>query len=176
MKRRNLLTGAGGAVLLTALSAPVTASGHTNSPSSELDNVDPRELPAFAGGRKHGVVTATETVPDLGTFSVEFDCDTGEVTITNPDGSVTTRHAAELATEFQSMAKNGIPKDLPTSSPPISTQVSKSDVCPYFVSLVGTSHALVWARALALIAVNPAIGVLVALGQGAFYTWVSTHC
>lgn len=55
-------------------------------------------------------------------------------------------------------------------------RVSKEEVCPYVVSLVGAGHTAAWGEVLALAAVNPGVAFLALAGETAFWTWVSTHC
>lgn len=49
-------------------------------------------------------------------------------------------------------------------------------VCPYLVGLIGYGHGALWHHALVLAGVNPAIALLIGLGEAAFWIWVSTHC
>lgn len=137
---------------------------------------DRTEVPAFAGGTKHGVVGTSETLPGRGEFSARLDCDTGNLSITNPDGSITTKNVDDLATKLLDMLNRASREVLAALSGPRAYGISASDVCPYLTTVIGYGHAATWAYALTLIAVNPAIAILVGLGEAVLWTWVSTHC
>ncbi|APX33294.1 hypothetical protein BH708_11890 [Brachybacterium sp. P6-10-X1] len=176
MKRRQLFTGVGSATLLTVLGIPAIAHADDSTDAPALDGVDRTEVPAFAGGTKHGVVETTETISGHGTFSARLNCDTGDLTTTDPDGSITTKNVGDLTTKLQDMLNRASDEDLSALSGPSAYGISASDVCPYLTTVIGYGHAATWAYALTLIAVNPAIAILVGLGEAVFWTWVSTHC
>lgn len=176
MKRRQLFTGVGSATLLTVLGTPAIAHAEKPAEAPTVDGVDHTEVPVFAGGTKHGVVETTETIPGHGSFSARLDCDTGDLTISNPDGSVTTKNVNDVADELQNILNRASNEDRSALSGPQAYGVSASDVCPYLTTVIGYGHAATWAYALTLIAVNPAIAILVGLGEAVFWTWVSTHC
>lgn len=122
------------------------------------------------------MVDTTETLDGHGTFHARLDCDTGTLTITNPDGSVTEKDANQIAVELQEILDDADNEVRSALSGTQAHGISKSDVCPYLTTVIGYGHAATWAYALTLIAVNPAIAILVGLGEAVFWTWVSTHC
>lgn len=176
MKRRHLFTGAGSAALITALGIPAIANANNSAQDPGLENIDRSEVPAFAGGTKHDVVETAETISGYGTVSARLDCSTGDLTIINPDGSTSSKNVDTVATELQDMLNRASDLDLASLSGPQAQGISESDVCPYLVTVIGYGHAATWAYALTLIAINPAIAILVGLGEAVFWTWVSTNC
>lgn len=112
-----------------------------------------------------------------GDYRVDVDRGARTITVTNPDGA-TIKFGPDSSIWNGAANSMAISSATSTSSVnAVSTfSVSKSDVCPYIVSAVGTIHGMTWAAALALAAVNPAIAILVGLGQGFFWTWVASHC
>lgn len=176
MRRRQLFTASGGAALLAILGTPAAAHAGTNADPLGVNSVDKSDLPAFAGGTKHGVVETTETLDGRGTFHARLDCDSGALTITTPDGSVMEKDTGQITAELQEILDGASEEVRSALSGPQAYGISKSDVCPYLTTVIGYGHAATWAYALTLIAVNPAIAILVGLGEAAFWTWVSTHC
>ena len=59
----------------------------------------------------------------------------------------------------------------------VQLQASMEDrVTTSIVGLVGTGHMYAWGQVLTVASVHPAIGLVAALGEAAFWIWVSTHC
>lgn len=52
----------------------------------------------------------------------------------------------------------------------------KGTLCKTLVGALGAGHNSAWTAALALSAANPAIAILIAAGNGAFFAWLSTNC
>lgn len=182
MDRRSMI--AGGVTLAAALGVSQVASAESKPAlDSELD---PSRIPAFAGGQLTGVVSETIDVESDGQYSVEADLTTGEFTIARPDGTTVVEHGGTIVSriaELLAEGPDGEPKEGPAvrslgtgKQDEIVLRDLKSDVCPYLVGAIGGGHAAAWRAALALVPVNPAVGVIVGLGYGAFWIWVSTNC
>lgn len=145
------------------------------------DQVDLKEVPAFASGNKHGIVTDSITIDGNGKYSVVADLDSGEFTITNPDGTVTTTNGNDVAAQAQSFLERGVSEgkivgSISAEPGGYQTMGLKEDVCPYLVGAIGAGHQAAWRAALSLVTVNVAIAAVVSLGYWAFWIWVSTNC
>lgn len=182
MDRRSLI--AGGVTLAAALGVSQAARADS---APELDpELDPSKVPAFAGGKLTGIVTETIEVESDGQYSIEADLGTGEFTISRPDGTTVVEQGGAIVNRITELLVEG-PDREPAKGPAIRSLGTgdedgivlkdlKSDVCPYLVGAIGGGHAAAWRAALALVPVNPAVGVIVGLGYGAFWIWVSTNC
>ncbi|AKE39580.1 hypothetical protein [Corynebacterium camporealensis] len=136
----------------------------------------PSEIPAFLGGELHGLTTQTLSIDSHGDITATINNDTGEVTSTYPDGSIKTVTVEESAQALQNLLNEATPEQVASLQASMEARISKEQVCPYVVGLVGAGHAAAWGKVLALAAVNPAIAVLALAGESIFWTWVSTHC
>lgn len=177
MERRALLVSS--AALLAAVAVPTGAMAEprlATTPSNS--DIDDAQIPAFAGGKKSGVVTDTYEVEGEGVYSIEMNLDTGEGVITAPDGSTKAVDGESLATQAQEYLERGQSEGKTVAAPTggMQTMGLKEDVCPYLVGAIAGGHAAAWRAALVLVGANPAIGIVMGLGYGAFWIWVSTNC
>ncbi len=168
-------------IAVSMYTVPAQAMAAESSPQQTLAGTQPvsdnlSETPAFLGGELHGLTTQTLSVDGYGDIVATIDNDSGEITGTYPDGSTKTITAVDGARVLQDRLSDGTPEQIANLQVSMQSRISKAQVCPYVVGLVGTGHAFAWGQVLALAAVNPAIALLAALGEGAFWVWVSTHC
>lgn len=80
-------------------------------------------------------MTDSITIDGRGEFSVVADLDSGEFTITSPDGSVTTTHGNDIAVQAQSFLERGISEGKAVGTISVEpggfeTAGLKEDVCP----------------------------------------------
>ncbi|MFR9971615.1 hypothetical protein ACL1HL_13580 [Corynebacterium striatum] len=136
---------------------------------------NPAETPAFLGGELHGLTTQTLSVDEYGEVTATINNDTGEVTTTYPDGSTKTITAEESAQALRARLNEASPEQIAGLQASMEERISKEQVCPYVVGLVGAGHTAAWGKVLALAAVNPVIAGLALAGETVFWTWVSTH-
>lgn len=167
------------AVSMSTISVPAMAA--ESAPQQTLTGTqpvsgNPSETPAFLGGELHGLTTQTLSVDGYGDIVATIDNDSGEITGTYPDGSTKTITAKDAAQALQTHLNEATPEQIANLQASMQERVTKEQVCPYIVGLVGTGHAFAWGQVLAMAAVNPAIALLAALGEGVFWVWVSTHC
>ncbi|MFS0254537.1 hypothetical protein ACL1C9_12870, partial [Corynebacterium striatum] len=120
----------------------------------------------ISGVYQTGVTSVTATINN----------DTGEVTTTYPDGSTKTITAEESAQALRARLNEASPEQIAGLQASMEERISKEQVCPYVVGLVGAGHTAAWGKVLALAAVNPVIAGLALAGETVFWTWVSTHC
>ena len=188
-RRSSLISGAVLALALVvtgttpAVAAEVSTAtvGKEATPQDVTSVVSKADTPKVLGGEKGGFTEETLTVPNQGTLKASINNDTGNVTATYPSGEVSHTSLTEIAQQLQAAIQSDAFNEQGTQyglkMPHISVpHVSKEDVCPYVVSAVGAVHQLSWAEVLSLAAVHPAIAVLAALRETAFWTWVGTHC
>lgn len=167
------------AVSMSTISAPAMAA--ESAPQQILVGTqpvsdNPSEVPAFLGGDLHGLTTQTLSVDGYGDIVATIDNDSGEITGTYPDGSTKTITAKDGAQALQAQLNDATPEQVSNLQASMQERVTKEQVCPYVVGLVGAGHSFAWGQVLAMAAVNPGIALLAALGEGAFWVWVSTHC
>ncbi|HAT1133112.1 hypothetical protein ACL1CN_13980 [Corynebacterium striatum] len=98
------------------------------------------------------------------------------MTTTYPDGSTKTITAEESAQALRARLNEASPEQIAGLQASMEERISKEQVCPYVVGLVGAGHTAAWGKVLALAAVNPVIAGLALAGETVFWTWVSTHC
>lgn len=137
---------------------------------------DPLDTPAFLGGQLHGLTTQTLLINGYGEVTATINNDTGEITSTYPDGSTRTFSAEESAQDLQARFSEATPEQRDKLQASMEERISKEQVCPYVVSLVGAGHSALWGEVLLMASANPAIAVLAFLGENVFWTWVGTHC
>ncbi|WP_459587407.1 hypothetical protein [Corynebacterium camporealensis] len=82
----------------------------------------------------HGDITAT------------INNDTGEVTSTYPDGSIKTVTVEESAQALQNLLNEATPEQVASLQASMEARISKEQVCPYVVGLVGAGHAAAWGK------------------------------
>ncbi|WP_151550195.1 MULTISPECIES: hypothetical protein [Corynebacterium] len=168
-------------VAASMFTTPAPAMAAESAPQQVLTGTqpvsdNPSEIPAFLGGELHGLTTQTLSVDGYGDIVATIDNDSGEITGTYPDGSTKTITARAAAQALQARLSDATPEQTANLQASMQERVTKEQVCPYLVGLVGSGHAYAWGQVLAMAAVNPAIALLAALGEGAFWVWVSTHC
>lgn len=149
---------------------------HTYASTTDLSEISPDQIPAVFGGNLHGIKQSQETVNGYGTIYVKLNYDTGDMRITNFDGSTTTTTLLDVVNKDMELIQNATPEQVRYLQSISENRISVHDVCPYLVGVIGTAHGLTWGKVLALAAVHPAIAVLEALGESVFWTWVSSHC
>ncbi|CRH90213.1 Uncharacterised protein [Chlamydia trachomatis] len=185
MKLTKAITALCSIALVFSGSAVATADEQKTPVINRIENIplsfnritdNPSQIPAFAGGDLKGIKTSSVTIPNKGTVTVTINYETGTVIASNYDGTIKVFSGEELVSQLSNTMKNLDDEQRSYLLASAQSRISKSDVCPYLVSAIGTLHASTWQYALALVGVNPAIAVLVALGEGFFWTWVSTHC
>lgn len=137
---------------------------------------EPAETPAFIGGRLHGFTTQVLYVEGYGKVTATINNDTGEIRSTYPDGSTKTTTAEESVQALQTLLDEASPERRDDLQASMDDRISKEQVCPYVVGLVGEAHTALWLEVLKMAAVNPAIATLTGLGASVFWIWVSTHC
>lgn len=189
MQRRTLL--------LATASTPITAlllMGMANPAETAplTDTIPPEKLPAVVGGKLQGEVSQTITVSGEGEVTVSFNRDTGDIKEKHPDGRVKEIKGTDFLKNLKQTIENA-PEDKrkqlakflqsPTAASSLqqsfSTEVpavSKEQICPYVVGLIGYGHGALWQHALSMTAINPAFAFALGLGEAAFWIWVSTHC
>ncbi len=167
---------------------PDMAQGVENTPATALS--EPDEIRAFL--EENGldeIEIVHQFVEGIGATTTTYDFINRRIDVQLPDSSmsisfdqlpnIASNGAEALASGAVVETDNSVQTvTAPATSghAPISTMISKSDVCPYLVTVIGYGHDAVWAYALSIAGVNPAIGVLVGLGGAAFWAWVSSHC
>lgn len=156
-----------------------TGAGATAA-SSRLDD-DPLRSASASRLVRGGFVDAADGVRHLhtadGRWVVELDEVARRMTVTSPTGEV------ERFGPESSIWTDAIPA---VKAP--STQVlgghaavtANSTACAWAVWFIGVIHTSSWAYAVGMLALNPpaaaALTVIVTLGYGAFWNWVSMQC
>ncbi|MBK4149274.1 hypothetical protein [Corynebacterium macginleyi] len=167
------------AVSMATVQAPamaVQAAPSQTFTGTRAVSQSPDETPAFLGGNLHGLTAQTLSVNGYGDVTATINNDTGEITTTYPDGSTKTTTVEEGAKALQARFDEATPEQQAKLRASMEERISKEQVCPYVVDLVGAGHAEAWSKVLALAAVNPVIAGLALLGETAFWVWVGTHC
>lgn len=161
---------------LAASAAPAVSSpSPTTLVSSDAASIE--SLPAFAGGKLTGTVSETEMIEGFGKVAVTMDYSTGDGSITLPDGTTQTFTGEDLIAGAKAIDESSIDTIQASSVQTYGLTPGQSEqVCAQLTQWLGAGHTALWTAALSLMGVNPLIGVLVALGQGAFFAWVSTNC
>ncbi|ERS42709.1 MULTISPECIES: hypothetical protein [Corynebacterium] len=181
-KMHKVAKGLAAAFIAVSMSTAQTPAMAVQAPPSQTFtetravSQNPAETPAFLGGELHGLTTQTLSVDEYGEVTATINNDTGEVTTTYPDGSAKTITAEESAQALRARLNEASPEQIAGLQASMEERISKEQVRPYVVGLVGAGHAASWGKVLALAAVNPAIAGLAFAGETVFWTWVSTHC
>lgn len=181
-KMHKVAKGLAAAFIAVSMSTAQTPAMAVQAPPSQTFtetravSQNPAETPAFLGGELHGLTTQTLSVDEYGEVTATINNDTGEVTTTYPDGSAKTITAEESAQALRARLNEASPEQIAGLQASMEERISKEQVCPYVVGLVGAGHTAAWGKVLALAAVNPVIAGLALAGETVFWTWVSTHC